>query len=91
MTVSLKTLEILRMTLSCGRVFGAAYAALPPAVIQPCKLLDRLLDHLRTRHASSRTEAAYMAWARRFILFHGKHHSTRCSPLTGWRNGGGGQ
>ncbi|PJI98866.1 phage integrase family protein [Acidovorax sp. 69] len=36
------------------------------------KLLDRLHDHLRTRHYSIRTEAAYVDWARRFILFHGK-------------------
>ena len=30
--------------------------------------------HLRTRHDSIRTEAAYLDWARRFILFHGKRH-----------------
>ncbi len=38
------------------------------------KLLDRLRDHLRTRHYSIRTETAYVDWARRFILFHGKRH-----------------
>ena len=38
------------------------------------KLLDRLHDHLRTRHYSIRTETAYVDWARRFILFHGKRH-----------------
>ncbi len=42
----------------------------PPAP----KLLDRLRDHLRTRHYSIRTEQAYTDWARRFILFHGKRH-----------------
>ena len=31
-------------------------------------------DHLRTRHYSIRTETAYVDWARRFILFHGKRH-----------------
>ncbi|MDA8446561.1 phage integrase N-terminal SAM-like domain-containing protein [Paracidovorax valerianellae] len=31
-------------------------------------------DHLRTRHYSIRTEATYVDWARRFILFHGKRH-----------------
>ena len=38
------------------------------------KLLDRLRDHLRTRHYSIRTEATYVDWARRFILFHDKRH-----------------
>lgn len=41
---------------------------------QPPKLLDRLRIHLRTRHYSIRTEEAYVDWARRFILFHGKRH-----------------
>lgn len=40
----------------------------------PPKLLDRLRVHLRTRHYSIRTEEAYVDWARRFILFHGKRH-----------------
>ena len=31
-------------------------------------------SHLRTRHYSLRTEQAYIDWARRFILFHGKRH-----------------
>jgi integron integrase len=48
----------------------AAYAS----ASQPPKLLDRLRGHLRTRHYSIRTEAAYADWARRFILFHGKRH-----------------
>jgi site-specific recombinase XerD len=30
--------------------------------------------HLRTRHYSIRTEEAYIDWARRFIVFHGKRH-----------------
>ncbi len=46
----------------------------PPGVRAAPKLLDRLRDHLRTRHYSIRTEAAYTDWARRFILFHGKRH-----------------
>ena len=40
----------------------------------PPKLLDRMRDHLRTRHYSIRTETAYIDWARRFIVFHGKRH-----------------
>jgi integrase len=41
---------------------------------QPPKLLDRLRDAIRVRHYSLRTEEAYAAWVRRFILFHGKRH-----------------
>jgi integron integrase len=41
---------------------------------EPPRLLDRLRDALRTRHYSLRTEDAYVRWARRFILFHGKRH-----------------
>jgi integron integrase len=45
-----------------------------PGFRQPPKLLDRLRDALRLRHYSLRTEEAYVAWARRFILFHHKRH-----------------
>ena len=38
------------------------------------KLLDRMRGVLRTRHYSIRTEDAYVQWAKRFILFHGKTH-----------------
>ena len=38
------------------------------------KLLERMRIHLRTRHYSIRTEEAYIDWARRFIVFHGKRH-----------------
>ena len=38
------------------------------------KLLERMRIHLRTRHYSIRTEEAYVDWARRFIVFHGKRH-----------------
>ena len=38
------------------------------------KLLDRLRNEIRRRHYSVRTEAAYVQWVRRFILFHGKRH-----------------
>ena len=43
----------------------------------PPKLLDQVRGQLRLRHYSPRTEAAYVQWIRRFILFHGKKH-----PLT---------
>ena len=48
-------------------------SAVPEAAPAP-KLLDRMRNHLRTRHYSIRTETAYVDWARRFILFHGKRH-----------------
>ncbi len=38
------------------------------------RLLDRLRGELRVRHLSLRTEDAYVDWARRYILFHGKRH-----------------
>ena len=48
-------------------------SAVPEAAQAP-KLLNRMRNHLRTRHYSIRTETAYVDWARRFILFHGKRH-----------------
>lgn len=44
---------------------------------QPPRLLDRVREAIRVRHYSYRTEQQYVAWIRRFILFHGKRH-----PLT---------
>lgn len=38
------------------------------------RLLDQLREQLRLRHRSLATERAYVGWARRFILFHGKRH-----------------
>ncbi len=38
------------------------------------KLLDQIRHRARVRHFSIRTEEAYVDWARRFILFHGKRH-----------------
>jgi integron integrase len=38
------------------------------------RLLDRVREAVRTRHYSRRTEKAYVAWTRRFVLFHGKRH-----------------
>jgi len=40
----------------------------------PPKLLDRMRAVLRTKHYSIRTEDAYLQWAKRYILFHGKRH-----------------
>jgi integron integrase len=38
------------------------------------RLLDRVRDAARTRHLSPRTEKAYVAWAKRYVLFHDKRH-----------------
>jgi len=40
------------------------------------KLLDQVCNAIRTRHYSLRTEQAYVAWIRQFILFHHKRHPT---------------
>jgi site-specific recombinase XerD len=40
----------------------------------PKKLLDQLSETLRTKHYSLRTEQTYIAWVRRYILFHDKRH-----------------
>ena len=48
----------------------------PPGPASP-RLLDRVRGALRTRHFSRRTEKAYVAWIRRFILFHNNRHPDR--------------
>lgn len=47
-----------------------------PSAQLPAKprLLDQVRQAIRTRHYSPRTERAYVAWVRRFILFHKKRH-----------------
>ena len=49
-------------------------AAPPSPAPQPPRFLDRLRQALRTRHYSRRTERVYVAWVRRYIVFHGKRH-----------------
>jgi hypothetical protein len=50
---------------------AAGEATASPA---PPRLLDQVRAAIRARHYSRRTEAAYVAWTRRLILFHGKRH-----------------
>ena len=45
-----------------------------PAEPSKPRLLDRVRAALRARHYSRRTEDAYVAWIRRYILFHEKRH-----------------
>ena len=54
----------------------ASQAELP---LRP-RLLDQVRDCIRRRHYSLRTEKAYIAWIRRFVLFHGKRHPGEMGP-----------
>lgn len=38
------------------------------------RLLDRVRESIRVRQYSMSTEKSYVAWIRRYILFHGKRH-----------------
>jgi len=38
------------------------------------KLLDQVRDAIRLKHYSYKTEQTYVAWIRRYILFHNKRH-----------------
>jgi integron integrase len=41
---------------------------------RPQKLLDQVRQAIRLKHYSYRTEESYVAWIRRYILFHNKQH-----------------
>jgi hypothetical protein len=41
---------------------------------KPPKLLDQVRNVLRVKHYTLDTERAYVGWAKRYILFHGKQH-----------------
>lgn len=47
---------------------------IPAESPRPKKLLDQVTERLRLKHYSRRTEEAYLAWIRRYILFHQKRH-----------------
>jgi integron integrase len=42
--------------------------------LQKPKLLEQVRQKIRLRHYSIRTEQSYVAWIRRYILYHGKRH-----------------
>lgn len=42
---------------------------------KPPKLLDQVVERLRVKHYSKRTEQAYVHWIKHSIFFHGKRHS----------------
>lgn len=56
----------------CARAF-AVHEALPPDPPKP-HLLNRVPQAVRIRHYDRRTVAAYVAWVRRHIFFHGRRH-----------------
>ena len=43
-------------------------------VVRAPRLFDEVRRHMRLKHYSLRTEKAYLAWMRRFILANGKRH-----------------
>jgi integron integrase len=47
---------------------------LPAAAPTPSPFLNRCHEILRLRHYALRTEACYVHWIKRFILFHNKRH-----------------
>ena len=51
----------------------------PDAPARVPTLVEVVRNALRTRHYSRRTEKAYVAWIRRYILFHGKRHPREMS------------
>lgn len=53
---------------------GSILIADPPDRSAPPKLLQRVREAVRARHYSPRTEQAYVAWIRRFVVFHGMTH-----------------
>ena len=58
----------------CPRLAGVREP--PAAASMKPRLLDRVRAVVRARHYSRRTEGAYVAWIRRYILFHDKRHPT---------------
>lgn len=45
------------------------------------KLLDQVIETIRLRHLSIRTEEAYLYWIKKYILFHDKKHPNDMSEI----------
>jgi len=59
--------------------------------MQKPKLLDQVRNLMRLKHLSHKTERAYVAYNREYILFHGKRHpkdmgAADCQPALRLRN-----
>jgi hypothetical protein len=63
-------------TIPCavGRRDAFAFCEAPPPSPPRPRLLERVRAAARLRHDSRRTEAAYVAWVRRDVVFHGTRH-----------------
>ena len=64
----------IRYPVAPDAAFVARETSPPASGPRPPRLLDRVREAVRARHYSRRTEKAYVAWIRRYILFHGKRH-----------------
>lgn len=75
--------------LSCSNLGGHALVLHEAGQAEPAKprLLDRVRAAARLRHYSRRTEAAYVAWIRRYVLFHGERGSIRMPDVNGYGSG----
>ncbi len=55
----------------------------PPLGLHPGqpspRLYDSLVEVLRVKHYSRRTEKAYVQWIRRYLVFHGRQHPRELS------------
>jgi integrase len=69
-------------TIACGSRRGhtLAFHETGPAETAKPRLLDRVRAAARLRHYGRSTEAANIAWIRRYILFHGKRHPAEMGP-----------
>lgn len=65
---------VLAMTYPAARGAALVLREDAPATPPRPRLLDRVRHAVRARHYSRRTEKAYVAWTRRYVLFHGKRH-----------------
>ncbi len=74
-----------------GKVIPRCELVCETAQAWPAKprLLDQVREAIRARHYSRRTEESYVAWIRRFILFHGKRHPKEMgeAEITGFLSG----
>jgi integron integrase len=74
--LTLQLLSLVRYPAARGLAGVRGFAVRETTPTGPAKprLLDRVRLALRARHGSRRTEKTYVAWIRRYILFHGKRH-----------------
>jgi integron integrase len=75
-----------RVAPSSPRPPDAEPAGGPVVTATPPRLFERVRLSLRARHFSRRTETAYLAWIRRYVLFNDKRHPDRlgASEVTGY-------